>query len=90
MEPANDPAVQEYRRRITEQDVAIVGALNQRIELVSALFSPKRAHGYPIRDPGREERLLEDLRAVNDGPLSDARLGELVALVLDICRTESR
>jgi chorismate mutase len=80
VEPADDPAVQEYRRRITEQDVAIVGALNQRIELVSALFS----------DPGREERLLADLRAVNDGPLSDARLGELVALVLDICRTESR
>ena len=90
MEPADDPAVQEYRRRITEQDVAIVGAVNQRIELVSALFSHKREHGYPISDPGREERLLEDLRAVNDGPLSDARLGELVALVLDICRTESR
>jgi chorismate mutase len=90
VEPADDPAVQEYRRRITEQDVAIVGALNQRIELVSALFEHKREHEYPISDPGREERLLADLRAVNDGPLSDARLGELVALVLDICRTESR
>jgi len=90
VEPADDPAVQEYRRRITEQDVAIVGALNQRIELVSALFSHKREHDYPISDPGREERLLADLRAVNDGPLSDARLGELMALVLDICRAESR
>ena len=90
MEPADDPAVQEYRRRITEQDAAIVGALNQRIELVSALFSHKHEHGFRFSDPGREERLLDDLRAMNDGPLSDARLGELVALVLDICRTESR
>jgi chorismate mutase / prephenate dehydratase len=90
VEPGDDPTVQEYRSQITAQDAAIVAALNWRIELVSGLFAHKREHGYPISDPGREQLLLEELRAVNGGPLSDERLGELVALVLDICRTESR
>ena len=90
MEPADDPTVQEYRRKITAEDTAMIAALNRRIELVSGLFAHKRDHGYPISDPGREERLLAELRQANDGPLSDERLGELVALILDICRTESR
>ncbi len=90
MEPADDPTVQEYRSQITAQDAAIVAALNRRIELVSGLFAHKREHGYPISDPGREQLLMDELRAANGGPLSDERLGEVVALVLDICRTESR
>ena len=90
MDPADDPTVQRYREGITEQDRAIVAALNRRIELVGGLFEHKRQQGYPLSDPGREQALLADLAAHNAGPLSDARLAELVALVLDICRTESQ
>ena len=89
MDLAADPTVQHYRREITEQDEAIVAALNRRITLVGELFEHKRANGYPISDPDREQRLLARLAAANDGPLSRERLAELVTLVLDICRTES-
>jgi chorismate mutase len=89
VDPAADPTVQQYRREITDCDEAIVAALNRRITLVGELFAHKRANGYPISDPDREQRLLARLEAANEGPLSRERLAELVALVLDICRTDS-
>ena len=43
------------------------------------LHAYKRAQGYPMVDPAREQRLLDALVAANPGPLGDAELRALWA-----------
>ena len=62
----------EIRRQITANDEAIVGAVNRRLELVSALWELKAELGLDTVDPDRERRLRETLAAANGGPLSPA------------------
>ena len=61
--------VQAARERISAVDGQLVSLLNERLELVRELHAYKRAQGYPMVDPAREERLLDALVATNPGPL---------------------
>ena len=78
----------EIRRQITENDVAIVAAVNHRIELVIALWKLKAELGLETVDPDRERRLRETLVAANDGPLSPEGLDRLVTDLLDLTKQE--
>jgi chorismate mutase len=75
-EQAGDPAVQAARERISALDRELVALLNQRLETVRELHAYKRAQGYAIVDPAREDDLLDTLVAENPGPLDDAALRE--------------
>ena len=88
MQAADDPQVHEFRAQITAADDAILAALNRRIELVSALHALKRERGYPMRDAAREESMLDELRAGNTGPLSDEGIRQLLAMLLEVTRSE--
>jgi chorismate mutase len=81
-------AVDAARAEIDEVDNEILGAVNRRIALVQGLHEHKVANGIPLRDPGREESMLADLRAANDGPLSADGVDELFRFVLDLTRKE--
>jgi chorismate mutase len=85
----SDPAVQAARERISAVDRELVSLLNERLELVRELHAYKRAQGYPMVDPGREQRLLDALVAENPGPLSDAELRELWAGLLALLTREA-
>jgi chorismate mutase len=89
MDAANDPVVERARRQITDTDLTIVEAVNRRIRLVSELHRYKREQGYELLDPGREADLRNRLKRASGGPISDARLDELITLLLDLCRTEN-
>jgi chorismate mutase len=89
MEAADDPSVREHRERITEADLAILAAVNRRIELVDSLHRHKRSRGYATVDADRERRLLEHLQEVNPGPLSDEALERLYRLLLELCTAEA-
>ena len=78
----------EIRRQITENDVAIVAAVNHRIELVIDLWKLKAELGLETVDPDRERRLRETLVAANDGPLSPEGLDRLVTDLLDLTKQE--
>ena len=78
----SDPKVQAARERISAVDGQLVALLNERLELVRELHAYKRAQGYAMVDPAREQRLLDTLVASNPGPLSDAELRELWAGLL--------
>ena len=80
--------IEDYREQITAADHALLAAINKRIELVRALHEHKRAEGIPLRDPAREEQLVVELQAANDGPLSPAGVAELFRHVLDLTRKE--
>jgi chorismate mutase len=78
----------ELRRRIAENDRAIVGGVNERLRLVAELWELKDAHGARRVDPERELRLREALAAANDGPLSPEGLDRLVTELLALTKRE--
>jgi 3-deoxy-7-phosphoheptulonate synthase/chorismate mutase len=78
----------ELRRRVGENDRAIVDAVNLRLRLVDELWRLKDEHGTARLDEGRERRLREELRASNDGPLSDDGLDRLVDELLALTKRE--
>ena len=78
----------EIRRQITANDTAIVAAVNNRLELVSALWALKAELGLETVDPDRERRLREALAEANAGPLSAEGLDRLVTDLLDLTKTE--
>jgi len=83
-----DPDVQRLRERLTENDEAIVSAVNARLDLVAELKRVKQERGLDFVDPQREQWLREHLAAANAGPLSPAALEELVAFLLDLTKRE--
>ena len=86
---SSDPKVRAARERISAVDGQLVALLNERLELVRELHAYKRAQGYAMVDPAREQRLLDTLVASNPGPLSDAELRELWAALLALLTREA-
>jgi chorismate mutase / prephenate dehydratase len=87
--PSNtDRLIQELRAQISDNDRAIVRALNKRLELVARLKRHKESQGMPFVDPKQEESILRDLSRVNRGPLSPAGLEELYREILDLTKRE--
>ena len=84
----NDQAAAELRDSITQADLRILELVNHRIGLVRQLRDHKRARGYPMVDPGREEWLVNHLRDANPGPLSDAGVRVLAERVIELTKSE--
>jgi chorismate mutase len=80
--------ITDYRTKIAAADRDLLAAINRRLELVRALHERKRAEGIPLRDPAREQQLVVELQAANEGPLSPAGVAELFRHVLDLTRKE--
>lgn len=78
----------ELRDRIGANDRAIVAGVNERLRLVAELWRIKAEHGADRLDPERERRLRDDLRAANDGPLSEEGLDRLVRELLALTKRE--
>jgi len=84
-----DPVVRELREQISATDLALLEAVNRRLELVRRLHDYKRERGYPLVDRSREHALLAELERVNAGPLSAGGLRELYAALLDLGKREA-
>jgi len=56
--PGDLMGLSESRREIEEIDRKIIKLIDQRIDIVKRIFEAKRAEGRPIRDPEREEQVL--------------------------------
>ena len=80
--------IQELRDKISDNDRAIVKALNRRVELVARLKSFKEAHGIGFVDPKQEENVLRDLARSNRGPLSQDGLRRLYREIIDLTKRE--
>jgi chorismate mutase len=88
---ANDEdPIRRLREQVSDNDVALVAAINRRLELVGQLWRQKRALGLDVLDPEREEWMLRYLARANRGPLSETGLGELFAAVLELTKRELR
>jgi chorismate mutase len=84
----DDPHIRRLREQVSDNDRALIDAMNKRLELVGKMWSYKQAHGLDVLDPEREEWMLRYLSRANRGPLSQAGLDELFRAVLDLTKKE--
>ena len=64
MHDAVPPDLLALRERIDDLDRRFVELLAERNDLVAKVADVKRRSGYPIRDSGREQRMLETRRTL--------------------------
>ena len=80
--------IEELRAEISDNDRAIVLALNRRVELVARLKRYRESRGLAFVDPRQEELVLRDLARANRGPLSQDGLRRLYRQVLELTKRE--
>lgn len=68
---SKQPALDELRRQIDEYDAKLVELMNSRARVVVEIGKLKQASNVPIYAPDREKMILDKLRGINRGPLSD-------------------
>jgi chorismate mutase len=83
-----DPVIRQLREQISDNDRALVQALNRRLELVSRLKAYKESRGLEFVDPEREEWMLRDLLRANRGPLSGDGLRAIYGEILELTKLE--
>ena len=84
----SDPLIRQLREQISDNDVAIVEAVNARLKLVARLKRVKEERGIDFLDPAREEWMLQYLTRANRGPLSPAGRREIYTELLDLSKRE--
>jgi len=84
----SDPLIRQLREQISDNDVAIVEAVNARLKLVARLKRVKEERGIDFLDPAREEWMLQYLTRANRGPLSPEGLREIYTELLDLSKRE--
>ncbi len=84
----NDPFIRQVREQISDNDRAIVDAINARLKLVARLKGYKESRGLDFLDPDREEWMLQYLSRANRGPLSSEGLRELFEEILALTKRE--
>lgn len=87
-EAGADPVIRQLRERISDNDRAIVDAINRRLDLVARLKAYKASRGYAFVDPEREDWMLSYLARANRGPLSSEGLREIYRALLDLTKRE--
>jgi len=85
---STDPLVRQLREQISDNDRAIVDAINKRLKLVARLKEYKASRGFEFVDPDREDWMIRYLERANGGPLSDDGLRELFAQILALTKRE--
>jgi chorismate mutase len=83
-----DPLVRQLREQISDNDLAIVAAINKRLQLVARLKEYKASRGYDFVDPDRESWMLSYLTRANRGPLSAEGLERIFEEILDLTKRE--
>jgi chorismate mutase len=83
-----DPVIRQFREQISDNDRAIVDAVNKRLKLVAQVKAYKESRGLGFLDPEREEWMLQYLSRANRGPLSAQGLQELFRTILDLSKRE--
>jgi chorismate mutase len=84
----SDPLIESLRGRIAEHDLAILEAMNARLELVAELREHKRATGVEFVDAEQEKRLLNALEQASGGPLSREGVRRLFREILALTKEE--
>jgi chorismate mutase len=88
VDPSQDPVIRQLREQVSDNDRALIEAINARLRLVAKLKSYKESRGIDFVDPEREEWMLRDMSRANRGPLSEDGLEEIYTALLDLTKRE--
>jgi chorismate mutase len=88
VDPSQDPVIRQLREQVSDNDRALIEAINARLRLVAKLKGYKESRGFDFVDPEREEWMLRDLSRANRGPLSQDGLEEIYRSILDLTKRE--
>ncbi len=78
--------IADWRIQIDGLDRQLVELLNQRARCAHAIGVLKRGKATPIYEPRREEQVMENVRAANQGPLEDRALRNIFERIIDEMR----
>jgi chorismate mutase len=87
-EPDKDPVVRQLREQISDNDLAIVNAVNRRLKLVKRLKEYKTSRGFEFIDQAREDWMISYLTRANQGPLTAEGLRDIYGALLDLTKRE--
>lgn len=82
--------MEPWRKRIDEIDRAVLKLLNERAICANAIGGIKKKLGMPVYVPTREEEVLRNVCAVNEGPLPSEAVRRLFERVIDETRSLER
>lgn len=88
--PVSEAHLVPWRARIDAIDRLVLALLNERARCATAIGHLKRALGLPVYTPRREEEVLRNVLAANDGPLPDDAARRLFERVIDETRSLER
>jgi chorismate mutase len=88
VDPSQDPIIRQLREQVSDNDRALIEAINARLRLVSKLKGYKESRGIEFVDPEREEWMLRDMVRANRGPLSAEGLEQIYTAILDLTKRE--
>ena len=84
----DDEVDDEIREEIAAVDRALVEVINRRVALVQRMKARKEEIGAGWVDPAREQRMLDYVASLNQGPVSQGGLAELYRQVVALCKRD--
>ena len=82
--------IEKFRVEIDNCDKQIVTLLNKRAESATKIGHIKREYNAPVYVPSREEDVINHVKNVNPGPLSNDAIGRLFERIIDESRRLER
>ncbi|MEE8348338.1 MAG: chorismate mutase [Acidobacteriota bacterium] len=75
-----------WRKKIDEIDFKLIKLLNERSQCAIEIGRIKEKLNLEIYDPGREKIVIENVRSVSDGPLTEEAVRRLFEHIFDESR----
>ena len=82
--------IEKYRIEIDNYDELIVALLNKRAISATQIGHIKREFNAPVYAPTREEDVINHVKEVNPGPLSNDAIARLFERIIDESRRLER
>jgi chorismate mutase len=78
--------IADWRVKIDELDLKVVELINQRAAAAQEIGKLKNNTNLPIYEPQREQRILENVKKANRGPLPDSEIQHIFERIIDVMR----
>lgn len=78
--------ITELREKIDKLDQRMLEMLNERAQIAQEIGAFKRKNGLTILDRNRETVVLDRLKALNKGPLTDDNIQNIFSAIIIACR----
>ncbi len=75
--------IEDWRKRIDELNSKLLALLNQRAQCALEIGKIKQATGQPVYAPDRETAVLNHIREINTGPLSNDAVQRIFRQIID-------